>query len=386
MFDKLRILHCPTITGGNPQNISNGEKFLGMKSWTVAFQQNYFGYPCDQILWNENTPLWCQQLKSWKLLFFAYKNFDVIHYNAGTSILPWDIPNKLSSINLLFKVLLKIYTSFCMHVEQTLLGGKVIAVTYQGDDARQGDFSLVNFPFSIAHDVEFGYYSKISDERKRNRIQMFDRYADLIYALNPDLLHVLPSRAVFMPYAINVNAAKSSNKGETKRPLVIHAPSHRGAKGTKYILEAVEKLRVEGVLFNFLLVENLSNEEAVKLYEKSDLVIDQLLAGWYGAFSVEAMALKKPVICYLRENDLRFIPNEMRSELPLIDADPKSIYDVLRIWLMATRSDYYDRGLLGSRFAAKWHNPVRIAEGLISDYRRVALQKALKDKRHFGNI
>jgi hypothetical protein len=378
MFNKMRILHCPTITGGNAQNICKGERILGLKSWSVTFQQNYLGYPCDEVLWDRDTPLWKQQIRAWKLLFFAFKNFDVIHYNSGTPILPWDIPTSLNGIHPLQKKILIIYTILCKVFEQNLLKKKVIAVTFQGDDARQGDFCIRNFSFSIAHDVSSGYYSEISDERKKNRIKMFDQYADLIYALNPDLLYVLPLRAVFMPYAIDTKSYEHVKKKDISLPLVIHAPSHRGAKGTKYILAAVEQLRAEGVLFDFLLVENLSNSEAIKVYEKSDLVIDQLLAGWYGAFAVESMALGKPVICYLRENDLHLIPTKMRDELPIINANPDSIYAVLRDWLKKWHSNYETKEILGRRFAARWHDPVQIAGKLSEDYRRIALKKACR--------
>lgn len=108
-----------------------------------------------------------------------------------------------------------------------------------------------------------------------------------------------------MPYAhldITDWVPVASTPGPT--PIVIHAPSHRGAKGTAHILEAVDRLKAEGVAFEFVLVEKLSNTEARKLYERADLVVDQLLAGWYGGFAVEAMALGKPVICYLRDSDL----------------------------------------------------------------------------------
>lgn len=373
----MRIIHCPTVTGGNPQNICNGERLIGLESYSVAFQQNYLGYYCDEFLWDEGTPLWKQQIRSWRLLFFAFKNFDVIHYNSGTPILPWDIPNRLDNIHIIPKVLLKIYTSLCRLFEQVLLRKKVIAVTYQGDDARQGDISLKLFPFSIANEVEDNYYSEYSDKRKKRRIELFDRYADLIYALNPDLLHVLPSRAVFMPYAIDIDLNKKRQKNDSKSVLVIHAPSHRGAKGTKYILAAVEKLQSEGVPFEFMLVENLSNEKAKEIYKKSDLVIDQLVAGWYGRFAVEAMALGKPVICYLRDDDLHFIPKEMHDEIPIINADPKSIYCVLHDWLKKDLIDYETQGVLGQQFVAKWHNQIKIATNLVNDYRRVAFNKNL---------
>ena len=69
-------------------------------------------------------------------------------------------------------------------------------------------------------------------------------------------------------------------------------------------MEAADRLQREGVPFDLELIENLPNAEATRRYRDADLVVDQLLAGWYGGFAVEAMALGKPVIAYLRESDL----------------------------------------------------------------------------------
>lgn len=378
----MRILHCPTITGGNPQNISKAEKMIGQNSYSITFKQNYLGYYVDEVLWDENTPLILQQIKAWNLLFHARKNFDVIHYNSGTPILPWDIPNVFCSSNVILRLILQSYVNFCRFTEQFILRKKVIAVTFQGDDARQGDHSLKMFKYSIAAEVDSNYYSKHSDHRKRNRIKMFDHYADLIYALNPDLLHVLPTRAEFMPYAIEDDFNyKLIDDYSCEIPFIVHAPSHRGAKGTKYVLSAIETLKAEGFIFDFLLIENLSNAEAKKLYTKSCLIVDQLLAGWYGALAVEAMLLSKPVISYIREEDLHFIPKKMQDELPIINADPSSICDVLRDWLSKDKNEFLVRGAIGKKFASKWHNPIEIATKLVGDYHYIALNKNKKSSK-----
>ncbi len=250
------------------------------------------------------------------------------------------------------------------------LAGKGIVVTYQGDDARQGDYCRTHFDISIAG-VEPGYYTPRSDALKRQMITQFDRYADRIYYLNPDLGWVLPARARFMPYAsVDLRAwqPRSTEKPGHSRPLVVHAPSHRGAKGTRYVLDAVRRLQDEQVPFEFLLVENLSIQEAREAYARADLLVDQLLAGWYGGLAVELMALGKPVICYLREGDLHFIPPGMRQALPLINADPATIYTVLKEWLTTRRGDLPEVGRRSRAYVEQWHDPLKIAATLKSDY------------------
>lgn len=374
----MRILHCPTTTGGNPQGLAKAESQVGLESHSVAFTQNYIAYPSDEILWQENTPLWQQQWRSWLLLKRAYKKFDAVHYNAGSSILPWSFSNRWASQGSPKWFLYSTYSRLCRLIERSLLKKKIIAVTFQGDDARQGDYCRKHLDVSIAHETGDSYYTPKSDERTRQRVDWFNEYADLIYTVNPDLLRVLPKRARFMPYAhLDISDWTPVDKVPSNIPIVLHAPSHRGAKGTSYILSAVERLKAEGISFEFVLVEKLSNAEARKLYERADLIIDQLLAGWYGGFAVEAMALGKPVICYLRQSDFKFIPPDMCSELPLINAAPSNIYEVMREWLTIRRQELKTKGMKSRQYVERWHDPIRIAQNTKLDYERIARTKNL---------
>ena len=91
------------------------------------------------------------------------------------------------------------------------------------------------------------------------------------------------------------------------------------------MLDAIARLQAEGSALELLLVEKLSHAEARRVYERADLLVDQLLAGWYGGLAVELMALGKPVVCYIRESDLKFIPPQMQQDLPIINARPMRI-------------------------------------------------------------
>ena len=112
----------------------------------------------------------------------------------------------------------------------------------------------------------------------------------------------------------------------------------------------------------------MPHAEAMKLYAQADLVIDQLLAGWYGGFAVEMMAMGKPVVCYIRAEDLRFVPPGMVAELPLVPARPDSLEDDLEA-AIARRSEWPAWGRRGREFALRWHHPRRIAQAMIDIYR-----------------
>jgi glycosyltransferase involved in cell wall biosynthesis len=365
----FRVLHCPTTTGGHPQGLAKAERRQGLQSTSVAYSQNYLGYKSDRFLYDEHETKLSQQLKCWRFLLNEANQFDVIHYNSGTPILPWGFSARWVN-NTFSGVVFREYGRLCGAVEKRLLRNKVIAVTFQGDDARQGDTCLAEYELSIAHAAYGTYYTPQQDELNRVRVKIFSQIADLIYALNPDLLRVLPSKAKFLPYAhLNPKDWECSTKSPGSKPLVVHAPSNRSAKGTQQIIDAISRLKAEGISCELVLVENTSNVEAMGIYKRADLIVDQLLAGWYGGFAVEAMALGKPVVCYIREEDLKFVPPRMAEQLPLINARPDSVYSVLKDWLSARKHELSQRGRLSREFVENWHDPELIAHNVASDYR-----------------
>lgn len=394
----IRVLHCPTTVGGNPQSLAKAERELGLDSWSVTFFKNYFGFETDEVLWKEGEhPIICEIKRFW-LLGRALTRYDIIHFNFGQTIFPHrhGLIQKNQTgistwINQVYhrypywvKKAYEYYANLLELQDLVLLkkARKGIVVTYQGDDARQGDYCLSHFEICPAKEVEPGYYSPETDAFKAERIKKFSIYADRIFSLNPDLLHVLPSHAKFMPYA-NVDMREMKPVAQyhpSLNPIVVHAPSHQGVKGTRYILEAVERLKKEGIPFTFFLVEGISNAEARKLYQKADLLIDQLLCGWYGGVAVEFMAMGKPVICYIRQGDLQFIPEEMRDELPIINANPNSIYEVLREYLTYRKKDLPEIGKRSRKFVEKWHDPLKIAGALKKEYEAIL---GLKEKGPF---
>lgn len=373
MSRPYRVLHAPTTVGGNPQGLSKALNSLGACSWTLALQQNYFNYPADYVLWSESDGRLKRELKRlFALIYVAFK-YDVIHYNFGTTIAAAGYYRPSSSgIKSLFRWVYCNYLSLLQLLELKTYKalGKSLFLTYQGDDARQGDYSRANFKFSIASQVDASYYSDLSDEWKRQSIARLTKYCDAIYAVNPDLLHVLPQRTKFVPYShISLEDwIPHYTQLENRKLRIAHAPSHRNVKGTEFILAALDKLQFEGFEFELVLVEGLGNNEAKKLYETADVVVDQLFAGWYGGLAVEAMALGKPVLVYIRREDLKFIPSEMAADLPFINVDPESIEEGLRQVLMMPRHELLALAKRSRAYVERWHNPIKIASELMGDY------------------
>lgn len=379
----LKIYHCPTTVGGNPQGISAAERRCGQDSRSIALQQNYLNYSIDEVVFKSNRFSLLNEFRRWRSIVRMLKVADVIHYNFGQSMAPLRPAHRTRSP--LFQCAINLYdflyASWLEFIDVRIARkmGKVIAVTYQGDDARQGDYCRQNYPIHFAHNVDKDYYNDASDVQKRRRIDFFSHHADLIYAVNPDLLNVLPERSKFLPYA-SVNPRDWQYIGvpkEIKVPHIVHAPSNRDVKGTQYLINALDKISKENIPFKFTLVEGYSNNDARKIYETADILVDQLLAGYYGGLAVELMSLGKPVICYMRNSDFHYMPKEMVDDLPILSSDPSTIYQVLKEYLTDKKSDLSDIGVKSRRYAEKWHDPDIIARSLINDYNKVLVQKKM---------
>lgn len=373
----LRILHCPAAIGGHPQQLARSEREIGLASIAVSFTQNYLKYDGDEVLLQPGQGYAWLELRRWQLLRRALRDFDVIHFNFGQSIMP----NAVFSSRTLTPAVraYRMYALRVSHIDLPILkrAGKGIVVTYQGDEARFGSL-LRQRAGSRYIDERPEQFTPTLDGQKQRSIAMFSRYADQIFTLNPDLLPGLPPGSEFLPYA-SVDLKEwqpPETRTEPHRFTIIHAPTHRAAKGTPYIIEAVRRLQEEDQLdFDFILVEGMSREEAKRIYFQADLLIDQLVIGWYGGLAVELMALGKPVVAHLHEDDLQRIPPAMSSELPIIPATHEDIYAVLKTLLTKRRHQLAALGAQGRIFVEHWHDPLKIARQMKDVYERIMSRK-----------
>lgn len=374
---KYRVAHLPTSVGGNPQGLSKHLRLLGLHSEEWLFQQNVFNYASTKTIWAAGDSRLCKEIKRWRAIICVALAFDVINFNFGSS---WASPIPMFSAEdkglwiKLKRLRNAVYLELLFFAEMGLyrLFRRPLFVHYQGDDARQGDFSRANFRHSIAQYVDEDYYTAETDALKRRMIRRMSRYCAQVYAVNPDLMHVLGPGARFVPYShISLDEWSPVYTQLERRPLRIgHAPSHRKVKGTDLILKALEQLAAEGHEYELVLVEGLPNDQARLKYEQIDVLIDQLHAGWYGGLAVEVMALGKPVMVYIRDEDLQFIPLEMKADLPVLRVTLETVKDDLRRLMQMPRDELHALAQRSRRYVERWHDPLRIAGQIKQDYEK----------------
>ncbi len=149
------------------------------------------------------------------------------------------------------------------------------------------------------------------------------------------------------------------------KPLVVHSPSAPVAKGTKYVLQAIETLLAK-YDFDFVLVENLPRNEALKIMGECDIYVDQLILGAHGYAAVEAMAFGKPVICYINPE----IGKDYPADLPIINANPETITGKLDL-LIGDHALRNESGSKSRQYVEKYHDDKEIALDLVRIYKEV---------------
>jgi glycosyltransferase involved in cell wall biosynthesis len=106
----------------------------------------------------------------------------------------------------------------------------------------------------------------------------------------------------------------------------------KNIKGSPHLLAAIDRLKFEGYLVEYYYLTDVPLVEMRYYQVQADIVVDQLIYGWWGSTAIEAMALGKPVICYLTPSWKRLFLERFPEykSLPIVEANIKNIYDVLK--------------------------------------------------------
>src|SRR5438309_1378412 len=93
MIKRIRVLHCPTTVAGNSLGLARAERRLGLNSVAVSFYGGPLNEHADENLFDATEPHWKTDLKRWRFLLRAAREFDIVHYNFARTIMPAYLPN-----------------------------------------------------------------------------------------------------------------------------------------------------------------------------------------------------------------------------------------------------------------------------------------------------
>lgn len=200
--------------------------------------------------------------------------------------------------------------------------------------------------------------------RKLHTMRMIESHSD-VYLSVPGTAY-----SATTPYignlVLSLSSVYKSKIHFRNTPLVIHVPSSREKKSTKYILECIEKLKNEGIAFHFELIENASNQTVLNALAQCDILIDQIGIGKGGLLALEAHGSGCCVLG-LNSEDPQPIPYRC---LPRIGVIKKNFLNRLRTVLTNKnlRIEMAEAGIEYTRLGI--NSPANVAQYLLDSYDR----------------
>ncbi len=220
----------------------------------------------------------------------------------------------------------------------------------------------LQFPILRATGRKSVYHFLGSDIRGKTPAELaYADRADACIVGSHDAARWLPQAHV-VPPGVDLRRLRPCPPADRARPLVVHAPSSRARKGTEHVIAACDSLPVD-----LDIVEGVSHEQALLRYQKADIVVDQLNAGWYGVFAIEAMALAKPVVTFLHEDAVRRAEEAFGLRLPLVPATKEPLAEPLRR-LVESPQERRRIGEESRAYVEQVHDADRIADRLLEIY------------------
>jgi glycosyltransferase involved in cell wall biosynthesis len=305
----LRVTHCPVNVAGVPWENVQALRRKGVDARLVVFERGNLHPEADWSL-DRRGRLPRRLATQFAALGRLLPRTDVFHFYFGLPLVPKSVQ---------FPILRALRKKSVFH--------------YLGSDIRGKSRA----------ELAYG---------KRANAEVVGSYAALQWV--PEA-HVIPPGLDLRPFT-------PVPPSDSERPLVVHAPSNREKKGTRWVEEACAQLGVD-----LDVVERVQHDVARERYARADIVVDQLNAGWHGVFALEAMALGKPVVTYLKPELVDRAEQGYGIRLPIIPATKETLADALRP-LVEQPSLRREVGAASRAYVERVHDIDRIADRLVELY------------------
>jgi glycosyltransferase involved in cell wall biosynthesis len=306
----VRVTHCPVNIAGIPWENVQALRRKGIDARLVVFERGTLHPEADLSL-DRHGPLPQKLAQQFAAFARLAPQTDIFHFYFGLTLIPKSLQ---------FPLLRAL--------------GKKSVFHYLGSDIRG------KTPAELA----FG---------KRAGAEIIGSYAATRWV--PDA-HVIPPGLDLRPFT-------PVPPSDNPRPLVVHAPSNREKKGTRFVIEACAQLDVE-----LDIVEGVPHDVARERYARADIVVDQLNAGWHGVFALESMALGKPVVAHIDAATAERSERGFGVRLPIVPATKETLADALRP-LVEQPALRREIGAQSRAYVEQVHDIDRMADRLLDVYR-----------------
>lgn len=358
-----RILHAPVIVINQQWVISRAQRKLGYRSDFMVFnadRKELRVRDCDYNFHFDRNEISMRPDRIIRTLAFLVRftaffisalfKYDVFHFHSESFL------GSASAIDL------KILRLF----------GKKIVFQYWGCDIRLKTVAQLDEEHSTCDDC----IRVCRNTRKLRDSLTHVKHADFRVYGGSDAIRTVPD-ALYIPLAIDLDYWRPALSIPDEHKImaapdvvkVLHpfenSKSRGDQKGTRFIKKAVEELKAEGLKIDYFFLDGVPFEAMKYYYEQADIVVVQLLMGTYSGVSVEAMAMSRPVICYLNRDALRLMPEDS----PIVNANTATIKE--RIKTLALDQKLRSKlGINGRRHVEEHHDAMKLAAEYIELYKK----------------
>jgi glycosyltransferase involved in cell wall biosynthesis len=245
-------------------------------------------------------------------------------------------------------------------------------ITFWGTDIRVADIEFQENPFFRRVYPEVPKWAYLATYENSRRIQEPYARAGFHCVLGSESMLAHVDRKLF-PEVHLVRGSLDPTEfvpaypdPERRKPLIIHSPSDPLVKGTKYVLEAVEQLHRRGLQFDFQTLTGVPRHEMLAVMGRCDIYLDQFVAGAYGMVAIEAMAMGKPVLCYIKPSLVQQYP----ASLPIVNTTVDDLATKLEE-VIVDGELRHRLGRLGREFVLEYHDVSKQVVELTALYRRL---------------
>lgn len=373
-FDRpLRVLHLPLDIRWIQKNTIRAQEALGIECKTYFITKTGLDNPDELRLDLPPVRESWRKLKGYPRhlinLYKFYKHFrelvewaDVIHWQYAARL----FPNQRFMKN--FDLWLPLW-----------MRKPVIAQLHGGETRIFKNYAEFNPYWAEAYTPEL---AEALDARARETHENFLK-KDFLFAMGHGMFFCLDeeerrSNVELLERMMDVSALEAHFKEDATEPVVIvHAPSNPEGKGSQYIIPAMEELVAEfeaqgadSPKLEFVQLIGVSHDEVLSELKRADIVVDQLFAGDYGLFAVEAMASGAAVVNYMHPEITASYPDDM----PVVSATKENLKEVVRE-LVLNPKKRISAAKAGPSYAMRIHSIETVTPELLRLYRKAAVQK-----------
>jgi glycosyltransferase involved in cell wall biosynthesis len=362
----VRVLHGTYEIAGQGMVLAEGLRRIGVDARSFAYRVDWDGRVPDEVVDLDALGFGARQAAKREAFARLAPAYDVFHFHFGTSFEWTPLPFGLPFLRQL-------------DVPRLKRMGKRVVMHFHGCEVRNKQLMRARHP-GAATCAECDPFCKPIEQRFF--LDRARKYADRVFYSTLDLGESVPF-GVQLPLAIDAahweaagDAADASltaaaGGGAPPRdgvhgPVVIaHAPTQRLIKGTRYVEAAVEELRATFPRLELRMFERVPWADMPQALAQCDLLVDQLFMGWYGLLAIEGMSVGRPVVCAMRPDFARTVP-----DCSVVDASPATLAAVLAP-LVADPALRHDLGRRGRAYARAHHDAEVVARILRTHYAEI---------------